>query len=153
MMKMTGGYLRTNWRQTQNVLNTDALVGQFGNTSMFGGSIASAGASGMARPYPMVFYSVKLDTANSLLQIGAYSIMSAYFGESLAAAMGEGHKIVPLAIMTKVLVGTGSMANIWFSLCTSDDSMINFCCRAESEVSGVSFSARFQFAGFIVSSP
>lgn len=147
-----GGYLRTNWRKAA-VLNTDALVGPFGNTSMFGGSIASAGASGMARPYPVVYYSYIINTQTSLFQLGAYSIMSAYFGESLALAMGSGHKIIPIGIMTRLLNATGSQANLWFSMCTSDDSIINFCCRCESDVSGASFSGSFQFAGFIVSTP
>ena len=140
-----GQYLRTNWRQTSNVLNTDALAAAFKNASIIG----SVGAD---RVYPLVFFSCSGTTSAGGNTVNAYSIMSAFFGSTVAQQVGEGFRILPIGLMHRMLVVSNSLGNLWFSMCTSDDSAINFVAR-DGSITGVSFSYDLVFAGFIISTP
>lgn len=142
---MTGGYLRTNWRNTQSVLNTEALAQGFQNASLIGSAGANYG-------YPLVYFSTSGTVAAGGLSVGAYSVLSAFFGSTVAQVMGSGHKILPIQLMHRMLVVSDSMGNMWFSISTSDTSVIMFYCR-DGSISDVSFSYDMQFAGFIVSTP
>lgn len=136
-------YLRTNWRQQQNILNLDALTRPF-NTYQ-----STPAANDV---YPLVFFSFSGTNAAGGKTVNAYSIMSAYFGSTRAQAVGTGFRILPIGLLHRMINVSDSLGNVWFSMCTSDDSAINFVCRNGS-ISDCSFSYDIVMAGFIVSTP
>jgi hypothetical protein len=154
---MTGGYLRTNWRSTEQILNTDALLGngEWKLTSAFGGSAASVGGAGTNRAWPLIFFSMSSTKAAGGFAVGAYSILGQFFGSGFTGMVGNtgsGYKILPIQIMQRMLVVSNSQGNMYFSISNSDTSDIYFYCR-DGSISDVSFSFSMKFAGFIVSTP
>ena len=143
-----GGYIRTNWRGSSQTLRTDALVGK----NMWHSAASIWGGNGFDRVYPLVWFSVSGTATNAGKTVNAYSIMSAYFGSTIAQNVGEGYRILPIGIYPRLLVVSDSLGYLWFSMCTSDDSAITFVAGTGS-ITTCSFSYDIVMCGFIISAP
>ena len=153
---MTGGYIRTNWRQAKSSLNCCA-IGQ--------GWAMGSGAGGPGCAFPTGgFVVVSINTSTSdfstAWRMDAMSAMNLFYGSNGGGAplVGgtSGYKIMPIGAV--VLSHAGSASNacmIWASVTASDDSVMQFYMGASTVSAGTSAStyAHFIWRGFIVSGP
>ncbi len=125
-----GGYLRTNWRQTGQKLEMDAV-----GRGLAQGSFMRAG-SGFDSPViggGLIYHKLSVvgeavvALNRAVYTIGAATILNSVFG---ANNFGEGWKIQPFGVWPRILSGTAggdtSIFNMVWSLTTSDDSTIKW---------------------------
>jgi hypothetical protein len=159
-MPRNSQYLRTNWRQTGQKLALDAVGGGLAK-----GSFMRAG-SGFGSPVlggGLIFHHVSAETTalvgfGGVASLPAQAVLNSIYGAGL---FGEGWKIQPYAVWPRIIQGYNesvatSVFNIVWSLTVSDDSTIKWyaqliCLTADCKLSY--FSATWDWAGFIISSP
>ena len=151
-----GGYLRTNWRKTGQVLTLDAIGAGIPKGSMLGGPGHTLLHGGL------VFHKISAVGSNPAAAQGVYSIGADAVLNSVfeGGRFGAGWKIQPFAIWPQMLSGTAggdtSILNMIWSLTLSDDSTIKFYAQIYSltaDNKASYFSAVWRWAGFIISSP
>lgn len=158
-MPGTGGYIRTSWRKSSESLNPQAIVGYFGKQSSMSGS----GFQAFDIFTPLFMFSYwSVDMGTTGVTINAASAFCAAYGSAALSQLpngGSGYRYLPVGIQTKYFTtstgANGSQGGIWFSLCTSDDSAVTFCCWSPytTNVSFCSASYNIKVTAFIVSTP
>lgn len=163
---MAGQYLRTNWRVTPEALQPQAIAGLVAKGSGQN-SIGLYSPNGDVIPNLVIFsWSADIGGDGALfITINACSMLSAAFGGSAVSMFpygtsGVGFKILPIGIMTRRIhaysdgaATSGSQGGLWFSICASDDSGVNFLSRCMGSISSASASFHAVITGFIVSTP
>jgi hypothetical protein len=156
---LTGGYIRTNWRQSRSVVDSNA-IGQGWQLGSFAG--------GPGSPFPnggFVMGSINASTdgvahGSTFFSIDAISAMNIFYGSDGGGAplvgRTSGFKIVPIYayfVGSHQTSASNGMA-IWASV-TTNDSAIRFliCASNMSSPTSANIQAHFVWEGFIVSTP
>jgi hypothetical protein len=154
------GYLRTNWRQTGQNLQVDAIGRAIPQGSGFAGSGNSPKMPNGGFIYNIVNHALGASVAvhNGVYSLGADSVLASMYG--VDGFGGIGYKILPIGIFPRGISASGgggtSALNIIASITTSDDSTIRFYCQMATLTNdnhASYFSATWHWTGFIVSTP
>lgn len=156
-MTKKGAYLRTNWRETGQVLQVDAVGRGIPQGSALGGVGYKLPNGGLVFLRTSAF-GASVAVHNGVYSIAADSVLASVFG--VDGFGGVGYKILPIGIFPQFMSATAgggtSALNIIASITTSDDSTIRFYCQIASLTNdnhASYFSAIWHWTGFIVSTP
>jgi hypothetical protein len=153
---MTGGYIRTNWRQAKAAVDVN-VIGQGWQLGSFAGG---AGAQFPNGGFVVVSINASTSDYSTAWRMDAMSAMNLFYGSNGGGAplIGgtSGFKIIPIGAYVMTHLASASTAcAIWASVTMSDDSVIQFYMGTSTVSAGTSAStyAHFVWQGFIVSSP